>query len=442
MSTALAIASVSMVLKDLLNNGIIDQNINATLNVDVKVTVLSTDRVDTTPLGEKSQLNLFMYMATPNQGWRNEALPSLNARGERISNPYLALDLHYLLSAYSPNELHPEILLGYAMQLLFETPVLPRAAIRRSLSSANVGGDGLPSNLRELSTSGLDDQVEMIKIIPQPLSTEEMSKLWTAFQTRYRPTTAYKATVVLIESTRSFSSPLPVQKRKIVVSPFQNPVIDRILSQATPTAPILANQKIYPGFRLILEGSQLNAGVVQVGISRLAPVTPASGDISNIQITIPLPPGLTAGVNSVQVIQAVLLGEPQVAHNGVSSNAEVFILSPVLQNREVLNPQGTGDDLRPADIHLTVNPAIAPGQEVILLLNESVTNPITTPPLAYTFMALPPPSPPPAPSPDITIPVTGVRKGSYLVRLRIDGAESPLSTDAGGQPNDLLITIP
>src|SRR5258708_20454672 len=86
-----------------------------------------------------------------------------------------------------------------------------------------------------------------------------------------------------------------------------------------------SNQKIYPGFRLILEGSQLNAGVVQVGISRLAPVTPASGDISNIQITIPLPPGLTAGVNSVHGIQSVLLEEPTSAPNGVISNSEQFI---------------------------------------------------------------------------------------------------------------------
>jgi len=441
MSTALAIASVSMVLKDLLNNGIIDRDINAILNVDVKVTALSPDRVDTSVTGEQSQLNLFMYMATPNQGWRNEGLPSLNAGGDRISNPYLALDLHYLLSAYSPNELHPEILLGYAMQLLFETPVLPREAIRNSLGGPNIGGGGLPASLRALSTSGLADQVEMIKLIQQPLSTEEMSKLWTAFQTKYRPTTAYKATVVLIESTKSFRSPLPVQKRKIYVNPFQHPVIDNIQSQASAVAPVVANQKIFPGFRLVLNGSQLNAGDVQVSIGGIL-MKPAIADTGNARITVTLPAGIKAGVNPVQIVQSLLLGEPAEAHTGVSSNAEAFVLSPILKNSEVLNPQGAGDALRSADIHLTVDPAIAPGQEVILLLNEEVTNPVTKPPLSYSFAAPPPPSPPPAPSPDITIPVTGVRKGNYLVRLRIDGAESPLSNDAGGQPNDLVITIP
>ena len=48
-----------------------------------------------------------------------------------LSNPPLALNnLHYLLSAYSGGDLHAEILLGYAMQLLHEMPVLTRAAIR------------------------------------------------------------------------------------------------------------------------------------------------------------------------------------------------------------------------------------------------------------------------------------------------------------------------
>ena len=48
---------------------------------------------------------------------------------------------------------------------------------------------------------GLADQLEQIKITPEYLSTEEMSKLWTAVQSHYRPTAAYMATVVLIEST-------------------------------------------------------------------------------------------------------------------------------------------------------------------------------------------------------------------------------------------------
>ena len=97
------------------------------------------------PPNEQSRLNLFMYRVTPNQGYSNVELPSQDSRGVRLANPPLALDLHYLLSAYGADELHGEILLGYGMQLLHETPVLSREAIRRSLAAPRfVGGRGFP----------------------------------------------------------------------------------------------------------------------------------------------------------------------------------------------------------------------------------------------------------------------------------------------------------
>ena len=54
--------------------------------------------------------------------------PRATRRGQRITNPPLALDLHYLLTAYGIAELQAEVLLGYGMQLLHEHPVLGREA--------------------------------------------------------------------------------------------------------------------------------------------------------------------------------------------------------------------------------------------------------------------------------------------------------------------------
>src|SRR6266404_9156228 len=110
MSNALAIASVTAVLKDLLNNGLIDHDITSAVG-NVTVSALSPDRIDTTSLNQQSQLNLFLYQVTPNAGWRNVGLPSRNANGDRTSNQPLALNLHYLLTAYGALEYHSEILL-------------------------------------------------------------------------------------------------------------------------------------------------------------------------------------------------------------------------------------------------------------------------------------------------------------------------------------------
>jgi hypothetical protein len=213
-TTALAIAGVTAVLRDLLNYGIVNQNIAGTLGSNVTVSVATPDQVLQLNGQESSQINLFLYLVSPNPGWRNAMLPSRDASGRhRLTNPPLALDLHYLLSVYSGDDLHSEILLGYAMQLLHERPVLTREMIRTALNPSPAVGAQLPPALRALSASGLEDQVEQVKITPQNLNTEEISKLWTATQSHFRPTAAYIASVVLIEAAQPARSLLPVLTR-------------------------------------------------------------------------------------------------------------------------------------------------------------------------------------------------------------------------------------
>ena len=149
-----------------------------------------------------------------NLGWRNSGLPSRDGGGVRLSAAPLALDLHYLLTAYGSADLNAEILLGYSMQLLHETPVLSRVQLRTVLGAPSlVDGSILPSPFGTLSALDLADQIELIKISPVFLSTEDLSKLWAAMQARYRPTMAYMASVVLIQSTNGGRSNMPVLKR-------------------------------------------------------------------------------------------------------------------------------------------------------------------------------------------------------------------------------------
>lgn len=211
MSSAFAIAAVTAVLKDLLNDGLADHDLSAAGNV--VITALPPDRITTNGTAERSQINLFLYLVTPNIGWRNIGLPSRDRDGTRLTNPPLALDLHYLVTAYGAEEFHAEALLGYAMQLLHEHPVLTRQMINQTLKPRLPSDVTVPPALRMLSTSDLAEQVEAIKICPQTLTTEEISRLWTATQSHYRPTAAYQISVVLIEQTNPVRSALPVLKR-------------------------------------------------------------------------------------------------------------------------------------------------------------------------------------------------------------------------------------
>ena len=77
------------------------------------------------------------------------------------------------------------------------------------------------------------DQVENVRITPQPLTLDEMSKIWTGFQAGYRLSLSYEVSVVLIESRRARNAALPVLRRgaddrgaEMFVGPF--PVLEEI----------------------------------------------------------------------------------------------------------------------------------------------------------------------------------------------------------------------
>jgi hypothetical protein len=180
------------------------------------------------------------------------------------------MDLHYLLMAYGREEYQAEILMGYAMHVLHETPCLTRQAIRTSLSAIpaqQVSGAILPSAFQALAAADLANQIEVIKITPETLSVEELSKLWSAFQANhFRLTAGYQASVVLIESRKSTRATLPVLKSSLTVLPLPRPTIDEVVSSAGP--PAMA--ELLPPRRFLIKGSGFRSERTAV---RIGPAT-------------------------------------------------------------------------------------------------------------------------------------------------------------------------
>lgn len=243
MSSPLALAAVTATLCDLLNNGLIDNDLAQVGSFSV--TALPPDRIETGN-NEGNRLNLFLYQITPNLGWRNEGLPSHDARAPRarLSNPPLALDLHYMLTAYGAADWAAEILLGYAMELLHDARGLTRQNIRDALSPNNpISVALIPPDGQGRQAIDLADQIEQIKITPHYLSADELSRLWTAMQARYRPTVAYQVSTVLIQSTRSTRAPLPVLTQGKADSGIQSQPNTR---SPIPARPTLRSLEIIP----------------------------------------------------------------------------------------------------------------------------------------------------------------------------------------------------
>ncbi|KXU84621.1 hypothetical protein CR51_41470 [Caballeronia megalochromosomata] len=420
MSTALAVAAVTQALKNLLADGVLDDNVSGQVG-DVRVTALPPDRVAVDGTDAHSQINLFLYQVTENAAWRNVGLPSFSRTGERISNPPLALDLHYLLMAYGVQELHSEILLGYAMQILHDTPQLSRDGLREALkgidASTTTSPPGvvkppeIPKHLGMIALSNLAEQFELVKFTPEVLSTEEISRLWTAFGAKYRTSAAYVASCVLIQSTVATRATRPVIRSNLEVVQFLRPTI----GDAQPSM-------VAAGKTLTLTGSQLwQPGSTHVQLSSVeVPVQPGA---TSLQLQVLVPNTLRAGINTASVSLGVSFADtdPAVGERpGPMSNTVAFMLIPSLLNVPASAKQG-------AAVTVDVNPPVGFDQDVQILLDD-------------TAIVVPPrPAPPAGTETTTSITFTvpkGMAAGIVHVRIRVDGAESKLDppTGAGALP--------
>jgi hypothetical protein len=171
MSTAFAMSAVSAVLQHFLQNALSSVTMfGGSVAISAKAPdLLQHDIID--GKAQQNQINLFLHQVTYNPAWRNVGLPSLGADGKTpIDNPPLALDLHYLLTAYGSDDWQAEALLGHALMMLHQFPVIARKDITLALNALPAGAFAVV-----LQASKVADQIEMIKITPSTLGREEMA---------------------------------------------------------------------------------------------------------------------------------------------------------------------------------------------------------------------------------------------------------------------------
>lgn len=410
MSGPFALAAVSAVLRNLLTNGLGNVDLSIFGGAATTVTAHPPDLIQV-GANESAQLNLFLYQATPNAALRNMGLPSRGANGgERLTNAPLALDLHYLLTAYGGQEFHPEALLGYGMQVLHEVPFLSRQMIRDTLPL----GVADPV-LNALAEAELADQLEYIKIVPQVMTTEEMFRVWSAIQAKYRPSAVYLVTVALIELKQSAKSPLPVLKRgendrgplavSGVIPPF--PEIDAITLPNNQPAVLLGDVAAISGHDFAGQSgnpnavevtARLNNARLQVAREIAIPVNQRSAN--TINLTIPNDPAnLPSGLYALSIL---------VAPNGQPLETRESNEAPLLVAPRITTAMPASFGAGP--ISLSVSPEIRPGQRVSLVLGsrEFIAQPLT------------------AQSATVTFDVSAMPAGVYWTRLRVDGVESLL----------------
>lgn len=427
MSNALAIATVTLSVKQLLNGAL------AAFGGDLpspSVTTVSPGATGSPTTG----INVFLYHVSANAAFRNEDLPTRRADGALVQRPRAALDLHFLLSFFGA-EAHwiPQRLMGIAVQVLHAQPVLSPELIRAAIDTEIAADAGLSF----LNASDLADSVERVRLLPDALSLEELSKIWSIFfQTRYVLSMAWRASVLLIEGDQTPGRATPTTTRNVYAVPVVPPRLNVIALVPLPGRVPDPLAPITPGARLRLVGANLAGDDVRVRIDDQE-VIPAPGDVRVDRIDVQLPAGLRAGVHRAQLKHYLAMGTPAVPHRGVESNALAFVLQPritgIVKSAVVSSTVG-GVVFNSAHLVLTIDPAVGRSQSVHVWLNGSAG----TSPRDHYAVVLPPRGPAqPASSTEITFDIDSVRSGSYALRIQVDGAESLLA--ASEDPPTLVL---
>jgi hypothetical protein len=402
MSNALAIAAVSNTLRTLIDRGLRDGTV---------VTIQPPDLARENQTGR--QVNLFLYQVALNPAFRNMDAPG-RVRPNETGMPPLALNLYYLLTAYAgenDDDSMAHSLLGRAMSLLHDHPVLGREEIQAALT----GND-------------LFAQVERIRLSLQTLTIDDVFKLWSGFQTEYRLSVAYEATVVLIDSAIASRTPLPV----LTFGPKDTgPTAQASLTPAYPAlnpGQLVPAVDITPGTLVSMGGFNLQASGSTARVRFRNPISDVSSDVpveagaTEAQVQVKIPATLPAGIYSISaVINAPRVDQPAIREDKVTNELPLAISPSVtgigptggaittkFDNPIPVapNPQGV------VDLTITLSPSVGPNQRVALLFGAAE---VAAQARAGT-----------QPSDRARFLINQPAAKAYRIRVRVDGVDSPL----------------
>lgn len=294
--------------------------------------------------GETPRVNLFLFRIVENGWLKNQEIPG-HGNSSSYGHPPLSLDLHYLLTAYGTTDVGnnfqeslSHFLLGSAMRVFHDYAIV-NDEVRRIRDP--IGEPVLHDSLR--------GEFEKVKLSLEPVTLEDLSKVWTALTQPYRVSAAYHVSVVQVESRRQKPFPRRVKEPpaagpRIFAIPFRYPQIQEIAVRWQDD-PLV--EKPYPYARvldtLVLKGTNLSSSQTRLRVGGLEFAVGLTQD-TQIEFLLPdavLPDGtpvfpdkqLQPGAQTVEV----MLGIPELPAAGFPSNQAVFMLTPRVQPPPVAN---------------------------------------------------------------------------------------------------------
>ncbi|MFY9822110.1 MAG: Pvc16 family protein [Thermoanaerobaculia bacterium] len=415
MSTYKAIAAVSKTLKDLLLDRMEDLT-----TTPVAVTLAPPDIIISGITGRR--LNLYLFQVTENGSLKNQEIPGQGHPGA-FGRPPLSLDLHYLMTAYAESDTKEDSdrtaqeVLGNAMRVFHDYSIIPPGLHQKD-------DPVQPAILDPILTA----EYERIKIALQPVSIEEISKIWTAMpQASFRRSVLYQVSVVQIESRLPRRQAPPVQKRRVSLTLSRRPEITAVYrTPATPQDPT-GDPRVKALQEITVEGLRFNATQTWVRLGGLAPVPVVPVSSEEIRVTVPDDPLLQPGPQAVEVLTEQALDgvegglgagkptSPPVTQK-LGSNNSFFLLVPEIATLSASSGKAADS------LTLTGKRLAVPGRPSFVLVGDAAL------PVPDPNPALPPPSPT-----SVTVslallatllPVPPALGTKVPVRVLVDGAQN------------------
>jgi len=207
MSASTAIGMVSSSLRNLLVG-------EMRLNPALDVTILAPDET-----GGSRRVNLFLYKLAENPFLKNQDWTVQAGTPNQLVPPPLSLSLFYLLTAYAPNDPREgnataHQILGEAMRVLYENPVVPKIYL----------------------DPGLADARERVQIASNTLDPEELSRIWSTFSQPFRLSVLYQVSTVQLDRLPATHRPLAERVRTVGVPEVRAPLAPPAVTGMTPAA--------------------------------------------------------------------------------------------------------------------------------------------------------------------------------------------------------------
>lgn len=272
MSTYKAIAAVTTSLRALLEDRMEDSATKVSL---------APPGVELDAFKDVPRINLYLYRVSENPALKNQEIPG-QGHAAAYGHPPLSLNLHYLLTAYPKNEKTTDaeetaqLMLGDAMRVLHDFAIFT-PELRRKLISPH----------DPLLHPALRDEFERIKVTLEPLSLDELSKIWTSLpQASFRRSVSYEVSVVQIESLIPRRAVKPVESRRIRVVAPRRPEITAVYRKPGTGEPA-GDPRTKLADTLVIKGHGFLTPKTWVRLGSLEPIVIDPLDDGTIEIAVP-----------------------------------------------------------------------------------------------------------------------------------------------------------